>query len=78
MLPDWISNIEAGLTTIQHNPNLFQKRYKKIRIHFIKRFPYGESLAFFIQAGILRGGKNGSAPNPVPLNDYLNSLLSPP
>lgn len=34
------AHIEAALETIQGNPNLFQKRYKRIRIHFIKRFPY--------------------------------------
>ena len=33
--------LEAGFEYIQHNPLLSQKRYKKLRIHFIKRFPYG-------------------------------------
>lgn len=45
-------NIEAGLATIQHNPNLFQKRYKKIRIHFIKRFPYG--IHYFLEGTTIR------------------------
>lgn len=44
--------IEAGLTTIQHNPNLYQKRYKKIRIHFIKRFPYG--IHYFLEGTTIR------------------------
>jgi len=33
--------LETGLTHIQQEPLLFQKRYKNLRIHFIKRFPYG-------------------------------------
>ncbi len=44
--------IEAGLNTIQHNPNLFQKRYKSIRIHFIKRFPYG--IHYFLDGTAVR------------------------
>src|SRR5690606_7134807 len=46
------TNIEASLNTIQHNPNLFQKRYKKIRIHFIKRFPYG--IHYFLEGTTIR------------------------
>lgn len=44
--------IETGLTTIQNNPNLFQKRYKKIRIHFIRRFPYG--IHYFLEGTTIR------------------------
>lgn len=33
--------LEAGFNQIQRDPLLFQKRYKKLRIHFIERFPYG-------------------------------------
>jgi plasmid stabilization system protein ParE len=33
--------LEKGLNQIQHNPLIFQQRYREVRIHFIKRFPYG-------------------------------------
>lgn len=33
--------LEAGIDTISRNPDLFQKKYKNIRMHFISRFPYG-------------------------------------
>ncbi|AXB55528.1 type II toxin-antitoxin system RelE/ParE family toxin [Flavobacterium fluviale] len=33
--------LEAGIDAILRNPDLFQKKYKKIRMHFISRFPYG-------------------------------------
>lgn len=33
--------LEAGFKQILKDPNLFQKRYKDLRIYFIKRFPYG-------------------------------------
>ncbi|OMQ12776.1 type II toxin-antitoxin system RelE/ParE family toxin [[Flexibacter] sp. ATCC 35103] len=33
--------LEAGINTISRNPDLFQKKYKNIRMHFISRFPYG-------------------------------------
>ncbi|TDX09009.1 type II toxin-antitoxin system RelE/ParE family toxin [Flavobacterium sp. S87F.05.LMB.W.Kidney.N] len=33
--------LEAGIDSVLRNPDLFQKKYKKIRIHFISRFPYG-------------------------------------
>ncbi|OXA91654.1 type II toxin-antitoxin system RelE/ParE family toxin [Flavobacterium hercynium] len=33
--------LEAGIDSISRNPNLFQKKYKNIRMHFISRFPYG-------------------------------------
>ena len=33
--------LEAGLNKIQRGPLLSQKRYKKMHIHFIDRFPYG-------------------------------------
>jgi toxin ParE1/3/4 len=33
--------LEAGFNKIQRNPLIFQTRYKKLRIHFIERFPYG-------------------------------------
>ncbi len=33
--------LEAGLEQVQRNPLIFQKRYKTLRIHFIRRFPYG-------------------------------------
>lgn len=33
--------ISNGIESIQENPNLFQKRYKKFRITFTKRFQYG-------------------------------------
>lgn len=33
--------LEVGIDEILNNPNNFQKRYSYVRIHFIKRFPYG-------------------------------------
>ncbi|KOP37707.1 type II toxin-antitoxin system RelE/ParE family toxin [Flavobacterium sp. WLB] len=33
--------LEAGIDSISRNPDLFQKKYKNIRMHFISRFPYG-------------------------------------
>lgn len=33
--------LDAGLNSIQRNPQIFQKRYKHLRICFIDRFPYG-------------------------------------
>ncbi|WP_291152554.1 type II toxin-antitoxin system RelE/ParE family toxin [Flavobacterium sp. UBA7680] len=33
--------LEAGIDSILRNPDLFQKKYKNIRMHFISRFPYG-------------------------------------
>ncbi len=34
-------NIDKGLEKIQRNPEHFQRKYKEIRIIFIKVFPYG-------------------------------------
>lgn len=33
--------LEAGIDSISRNPDLFQKKYKNIRMYFISRFPYG-------------------------------------
>jgi plasmid stabilization system protein ParE len=33
--------LEVGLSEIAKNPELFQKRYKKVKIRFINRFPFG-------------------------------------
>lgn len=33
--------IEVGLNHIQRNPLLSPKRYRKLHVHFIHRFPYG-------------------------------------
>jgi toxin ParE1/3/4 len=33
--------LEAGLAEVVRNPENFQKRYKKVQIRFISRFPYG-------------------------------------
>ena len=33
--------LEAEINRIIRNPFLFQKQYKKVRIVFIERFPYG-------------------------------------
>ena len=33
--------LEVGLTEITRNPDIFQKRYKNVKIHFIARFPFG-------------------------------------
>jgi len=33
--------LEVGLDEISRNPQLFQKKYKEIKIRFISRFPYG-------------------------------------
>jgi len=34
-------SLQVGLTSIQQNPHISQKRYRDIRVKFIKRFPYG-------------------------------------
>lgn len=39
--------LEAGIGQILRNPEAFQKRYKKIKIRFISRFPYGIHYIFF-------------------------------
>jgi len=33
--------LEVGLSQIERDPFIFQKRYKNFRIYFIERFPYG-------------------------------------
>ncbi|WP_396157794.1 type II toxin-antitoxin system RelE/ParE family toxin [Flavobacterium sp.] len=33
--------LEAGLAEVLRNPDNFQKRYKKVQVRFISRFPYG-------------------------------------
>lgn len=33
--------LEAGINAVSRNPDLFQKKYKDIRMYFISRFPYG-------------------------------------
>lgn len=33
--------LEAGIAEVSRNPDNFQKRYKKVRIRFISRFPFG-------------------------------------
>lgn len=33
--------LEAGIEEVLRNPEVFQKRYKQVKIRFISRFPYG-------------------------------------
>ncbi len=33
--------LEVGVAEISRNPNHFQKRYKKVKVRFISRFPFG-------------------------------------
>jgi plasmid stabilization system protein ParE len=33
--------LEAGIEEITRNPEIFQKKYKNVKIRFISRFPYG-------------------------------------
>lgn len=33
--------LEASLSEINRNPESYQKRYKKVKIKFVNRFPYG-------------------------------------
>ncbi len=33
--------LEAGIEEITRNPEIFQKKYKTVKIRFISRFPYG-------------------------------------
>lgn len=35
-----LSKIDESLEKIEKNPEIFQKRYKRIRIVFTKKFPY--------------------------------------
>ena len=34
-------NLDNGIESICRNPDSFQKKYKNIRIYFIRKFPYG-------------------------------------
>ena len=34
-------SIEAGITFLQRNPLLCQRKYREIRVKYVKRFPYG-------------------------------------
>ncbi|WP_449401012.1 type II toxin-antitoxin system RelE/ParE family toxin [Chryseobacterium wanjuense] len=36
-----LNEIEEGFNKVQNYPEHYQKRYKEIRIIFIKKFPYG-------------------------------------
>lgn len=38
---DFENCLEDGFIQIKQDPLLFQKRFKKLRIYFIHRFPYG-------------------------------------
>ena len=38
---DFLLSIDAILSRIQRNPEIFQKTYKEIRRGLIQRFPYG-------------------------------------
>jgi toxin ParE1/3/4 len=44
--------VEAGLNRIQQNPQLFQKRYKNLHIHFIDRFPFG--IHYLVEGNMIR------------------------
>lgn len=33
--------LEAEIDAVKRNPDLFQKKYKNIKVRFISRFPYG-------------------------------------
>ncbi len=39
--------LEAGIEEITRNPEVFQKKYKTVKIRFISRFPYGIHYLFF-------------------------------
>lgn len=43
--------LEVGLFEINRDPQSFQKRYKKVKIKFIKRFPYG--IHYLVNAEII-------------------------
>lgn len=47
--------LEAGLFEINRNPQSFQKRYKKVKIKFIKRFPYGIHYLINLESIIIVG-----------------------
>ncbi len=44
--------LEAGFNCIQREPLLFQKRYKKLHVHFIDRFPFG--IHYLIEGDIVK------------------------
>jgi plasmid stabilization system protein ParE len=38
--------LEVGIDEIIRNPEIFQKKYKNVKIRFISRFPYGIHYVF--------------------------------
>lgn len=38
---EFILSLDASINSISRNPNLFQKKYKNIRMGMLDRFPYG-------------------------------------
>ena len=38
---EFILSLDACINSIGRNPNLFQKKYKNIRMGMVERFPYG-------------------------------------
>jgi toxin ParE1/3/4 len=38
---EFLLSVDACINSIERNPNLFQKKYKNIRMGMVERFPYG-------------------------------------
>jgi toxin ParE1/3/4 len=38
---EFLLSLDACINLIERNPNLFQKKYKNVRMGMIQRFPYG-------------------------------------
>ena len=38
---EFLLSLDACINSIERNPNLFQKKYKNIRMGMLERFPYG-------------------------------------
>lgn len=47
---EFLLSLDACINSIARNPNLFQKKYKNIRMGMVERFPYG---VYYIMEGNL-------------------------
>ena len=55
IIPKFIAEIDKAIELIRHNPQHFQKRYKEVRLIFIKAFPFSlyytiENKTIFVHA----------------------------
>lgn len=55
LIPELIAEIDNALELLRYNPQHFQKRYKEVRVIFIKTFPFSlyytiENKTIFVHA----------------------------